>query len=72
MEWFELNEENIEEVKELYYEYLEENKNESYKANLLTFEKFMNNELTKCERCDKIIYNENRLCECCNGEMNEV
>ena len=71
MEWTELNKDNIEEIKELYYEYLEENKKDNYMANLLTFEEFLK-ELTKCERCDKIIYNENRLCECCNDEMYEI
>lgn len=41
MEWYELNKENIEKVKELYYKYLEENKNNNYMANLLTFEEFL-------------------------------
>lgn len=72
MYWNELNEENIEETKELYYEYLEENKTNNYRANLLTFEEFINKELTRCKRCEKVIYNENELCECCKDEMYEV
>lgn len=72
MEWNELNKDNIEEAKQLYYEYLEENKAFYYTNMLKTFEEFIETELTICKRCQKPIYNENELCECCKDEMYEV
>lgn len=72
MTWEELNKDNIEEVKELYIEYIQENKNSNYVSNLLTFEEFINKELSKCKRCDNIIFNDSEYCECCHDEMFEI
>ena len=69
MTWEDLNKDNIEEIKELYIEYLQENKNKEYMANLMTFEEFINKELKKCERCDKPVYQEEKYCECCYDDL---
>lgn len=69
MTWEDLTKDNLETVKNMYIEYLQENKNNKYTANLYTFEEFMNNELTKCMRCETPIYNENTYCECCEDEV---
>lgn len=72
MTWEELNKDNIEEVKELYIEYLEDNLKDNYKSNLKTFEEFIETELRLCKRCDNIIYNDSEYCECCHDEMFEI
>ena len=72
MTWEDLNKDNIEEVKQLYIEYLEDNKEENYRANLKTFEEFIETELRKCNRCDNIIFNDSEYCECCHDEMVEI
>lgn len=77
MTWEDLTKDNIEEIKELYIEYLQENKNNEYKANLLTFEEFIEKKLTKCTRCDNILYegegkgtgDYEKLCECCYDDL---
>lgn len=53
MYWNDLNKDNIELVKEYYYDYLEENKNTKYTSELMSLEEFMENNLTKCKMCDK-------------------
>lgn len=75
MNWEDLNKDNIEEIKELYMEYIQDNKRDNYIANLLTFEEFIK-ELTKCERCEKIITQSEVksngiqiLCDCCYDDM---
>lgn len=60
MFWNDLNEENIRRVKELYYDYLEENKDTKYSNNLKGFEEFIEDDLTRCDKC-KEIYNRNNL-----------
>ena len=72
MSWEYLSKDNIEEVKQLYIEYLEENKAYYYTSNLKTFEEFIETELRKCNRCDNIIYNDKEYCECCHDEMFEI
>lgn len=77
MTWEDLNKDNIEEVKELYIEYIQENKNSNYVSNLLTFEQFILTQLDKCTRCGKIERKENLkgikdyedLCECCYDDL---
>lgn len=59
MEWYELNENNIEEVKELYKKYIEERIEYTYLANMMTFEEFINKKLKKYE--DKIIRIKNEV-----------
>lgn len=59
MEWYELDESNIEEVKELYKEYIEERTEYTYLANMMTFEEFINKKIKKYE--DKIIRIKNEV-----------
>ena len=72
MSWEELNQDNIEEVKQHYYEYLEDNKADCYKSNLLTFEEFINQELRRCERCGTIMINNQDFCFNCYDEMYKI
>lgn len=81
MLWEDLTKDNIEEVKELYREYIEESKDSSYVSNLLSFEQFMLTQLDKCSRCGKIENKEflirgnndyEDLCECCNDDLHEI
>ena len=77
MTWEDLNKDNIEEIKELYIEYIQENKNNNYVSNLLIFEQFILTQLDKCTRCGKIERKENLkgikdyedLCECCYDDL---
>jgi len=72
MSWEDLNKDNIEEVKQYYYEYIEDNKENNYVANLMTFEEFIEKELTKCNRCENIIEKNSEYCECCHDELFEI
>ena len=72
MSWEELNKDNIEEIKSLYIDYINDNKEDKYVTNLMTFEEFINEELRKCNRCDNIIFNDNEYCECCHDDLFEV
>ena len=72
MSWEDLTKDNIEEVKTMYMEYLEDNREYNYRANLMTFEEFIEKELTKCERCETPIYKGNEYCECCHDDLFEV
>lgn len=77
MTWQDINKDNIEELKELYSEYLEENKQFNYTNGLLTFEEFVESKVYYCARCGKyelienlkIDYNSNLLCENCYDEL---
>ena len=78
MNWEDLNKDNIEEIKELYIEYIQENKKYNYTANLLTFEQFIK-KLVKCDRCGKIIIESEvksngiqLYCDCCYDEMYKI
>lgn len=79
MYWNELNKDNIEIAKELYYDYLEQNKNEKYSNELESFEEFLENNVTKCDKCGRMKHWDNlkfdgqkHLCQECWNEMNEV
>ena len=72
MNWEDLNKDNIEAVKDLYIEYLEDNKKYNYISCLKTFEEFMKLELKKCDRCGIVILNEKDLCDCCYDEMFKI
>ena len=77
MTWEELNKDNIEEIKDLYAEYIQENKKDTYGVLLLTFQDFIEQKLIKCTRCGKIItkeeskskYEYEYLCECCYDDL---
>jgi len=60
MSWNELTKDNIEYVKELYYDYLENYKRERYvnSNDRMSFEEFMDNEITLCEDCKTPIVRE--------------
>lgn len=72
MTWEDLDRYNIEEVKNLYIDYINDNKESNYVSNLMTFEEFINKELRKCNRCDNIIFNDNEYCECCHDDLFEI
>ena len=68
MTWEDLNEDNINEIKELYINYIQENKNEMYRANMMTFEEYLKT-LSKCHRCDAITIDKQRYCDCCYDDL---
>ena len=72
MSWEELNKDNIEEVKQYYYEYIEYNKENNYVANLKTFEEFIETELKRCPRCENIMEKDSEYCDCCHDELFEI
>ena len=68
MYWKNLNKDNIEQAKELYYDYLQEN-------NELRFDEYLEDEVVKCERCENLTTREHYrnngyLCDCCYDDMN--
>ena len=71
MYWNELNEDNIEYAKELYCDYLQENK-DKYSNQLKSFEEFLEDDVIKCERCEKPTlwdYLKDGMCECCYDDL---
>ena len=80
MNWEDLNKDNIEEIKQLYCDYLEDNERDNYKSNLLTFEQFLESKVYYCSRCGKYELIDllkldgemNLLCECCYDDLHEV
>ena len=68
MTWEDLNEDNITQAKELYIEYIEENKDTMYRANMMTFEEFISH-IHKCQRCDNLIDEDERYCMCCHDDL---
>ena len=68
MTWEDLNEDNIKEVKELYINYIQENKDTMYKANMMTFDEYLTT-LRKCFRCDNIVQDGERYCVCCHDDL---
>lgn len=71
-----LDKENIEEVKELYEEYLLANKKEQYASNLMSFEEYLQEEIVMCALCktpttrDRYdISRDGYLCECCYDDL---
>lgn len=77
MYWNDLNEDNIERAKELYYDYLEQNKNTKYTSNLKSFEEYLEDDIIKCDRCGdlqewgclKSSVNYRNLCEECYDDL---
>ena len=72
MYWNELNEDNIEYAKELYYDYLAENKNKLYTNELKRFDEFLEDEVKICKRCNKPeLWDllEEDMCEDCYYDM---
>ena len=67
MTWEDLNEDNIKEVKERYINYIQENKDTKFRANMMTFEEFLET-LSKCHRCENITDGE-YYCECCHDDL---
>lgn len=80
MNWEDLNRDNIEEIKQLYCDYLEDNEKDNYKSNLLTFEQFLESKVYYCSRCGKYELIDllkldgelNLLCECCYDDLHEI
>ena len=68
MTWEDLNEDNITQAKELYIEYIQENKNTMYRANMESFEEFIGH-LHECRRCGSLIDEEENYCECCKDDL---
>ena len=77
MYWNNLNKDNIEIVKDYYYDYLEENKKDKYTSQLKSLEEFMEDELILCKRCENPIlwenskesFNYGRICEECYEKL---
>lgn len=77
MTWQDINKDNIDELKQLYREYLENNKQLNYTNGLLTFEEFVESKVYYCTRCGKyevmdlmtIDNNNNFICENCYDEL---
>lgn len=77
MNWQDINKDNIEELKQLYREYIENNKQLNYTNGLLTFEEFIERKVYYCTRCGKyevmdlmkIDSNNNFMCENCYDEL---
>ena len=80
MTWQDINKDNIEELKKLYREYIENNKQLNYTNGLLTFEEFVKSKVYYCTRCGKyevmdlmkIDNNSNFICENCYDELYTV
>lgn len=68
MTWEDLNEDNINEVKELYINYIQENKDTMYRAQMMSFEEYLKT-LNKCQRCDNIIEDGQKYCVCCHDDL---
>lgn len=68
MTWEDLNEDNIKEIKELYINYIQENKDEMYRAQMMSFEEFLGT-LKKCFRCDNIVEDGEMYCMCCHDDL---
>lgn len=68
MTWEDLNEDNINEVKSLYIDYIQENKDTMYRANMMSFEEFLET-LNKCHRCDNITTDGECYCCCCHDDL---
>ena len=68
MTWEDLNEYNINEVKRLYIDYIQENKDIMFRANMMSFEEYLKT-LSKCQRCDNITIDNQRYCECCHDDL---
>ena len=77
MTWQDINKDNIEELKKLYREYIENNKEKNYTNGLLTFEEFIESKVYYCTRCGKyelielmeLDKNCNFICEMCKDEL---
>ena len=68
MTWEDLNEDNIKEAKELYINYIQENKDEMYRAQMMSFEEFLGT-LSKCHRCENITTDGEYYCSCCHDDL---
>ena len=68
MTWEDLNEYNINQAKELYIDYIQENKDITFRANMMTFEEFLKT-LSKCQRCENITQDGHTYCECCHDDL---
>ena len=74
MYWEDLDKDNIDLAKAFYYDYLRDNK-DKYSNQILGFEEFLQNEVTKCDRCGNwTLMNHMRefggyLCECCYDDL---
>ena len=68
MTWEDLNEDNIETVKSLYIDYIQENKDIMFRANMMTFEEFLTT-LSQCHRCDNITTDGEYYCQCCHDDL---
>lgn len=68
MTWEDLNEDNINEIKTRYIDYIQENKDTKFRANMMSFEEFLNT-LSKCQRCDNIVEDGQIYCECCHDDL---
>lgn len=69
MTWEDLNEDNIQEIKQMYIQYIQDFCKDSYRAQAKTFEEFYTTELSKCFRCDNIVEKGQRYCECCHDDL---
>lgn len=67
MTWEDLNENNIIEIKKLYIDYIQENKDTKFRANMMSFEEFLNT-LSKCHRCENIT-DGHYYCNCCYDDL---
>lgn len=72
MYWNDLNKDNIEQAKELYYDYLQDNKENN---NVLRFDEYLEDKVVKCERCENLTlrehyHNNGYLCQCCYDDIN--
>ena len=72
MTWEDLDRYNIEEVKNLYIDYIQDFCKDSYRSQAKTFEEFYTTELRKCNRCENIIFSDSEYCECCHDDLFEI
>lgn len=68
MTWEDLNKDNIDEIKKRYIDYIQENKDTMFRANMMTFEEYLHT-LSKCIRCENIIEKGQTYCECCHDDL---
>lgn len=68
MTWEDLNEDNIKEIKERYIDYIQENKDIKFRTNMMSFEEYLKT-LSKCQRCENIVEEGQKYCECCHDDL---
>lgn len=68
MTWEDLNEDNINQIKKMYIDYIQENKDIKFRADMMTFEEYLET-LSKCQKCGTPTIDNQTYCECCYDDL---